>query len=309
MGNIKWTFEMLYTEALKYSTRGAFYKGSTNAYCAAKRRGILDKICLHMNALSTNWTFDALHIEALKYETRSAFAYGSPNAYNVALRRNILDQICGHMKSLHMTWTLEMLKGEALRFATRKSFAEGSPNAYSAAHKRGVLDNICNHMTHLLTYWTLEMLHVEALKFKTRTEFYEGSSSAYATALNRGVLDEICNHMVWVSSGYNSSKPGDFYVVRLDNKIESFIGFGISNDIDRRLREHARNAASKGFTMVVLSITHYEDGKIPQNIERKLKKHLHTANTNIEGFKTEAIAVSDYPKLLKFLDKPPQPEV
>lgn len=44
----KWTKEELMQEALKYETRGAFFRKSNNAYQAARKRGILDEICAHM---------------------------------------------------------------------------------------------------------------------------------------------------------------------------------------------------------------------------------------------------------------------
>ena len=44
----KWTLEVLQAEAKKYMRRTEFEKGSPNAYAAASRKKLLDKICLHM---------------------------------------------------------------------------------------------------------------------------------------------------------------------------------------------------------------------------------------------------------------------
>lgn len=52
----KWTDESLADEAAKYTTRGKFARGSASAYQMAKKRGILDKICEHMEAVLLTWT-------------------------------------------------------------------------------------------------------------------------------------------------------------------------------------------------------------------------------------------------------------
>jgi hypothetical protein len=50
--NFKWTDKKLRKEALKYTTRAEFQKGSGAAYNAALKRGILDEICSHMKKSS-----------------------------------------------------------------------------------------------------------------------------------------------------------------------------------------------------------------------------------------------------------------
>ncbi len=47
-GTLKWTEDMLATEAMKYKTRSDMQKNSKGAWIAAWRRGILDDICSHM---------------------------------------------------------------------------------------------------------------------------------------------------------------------------------------------------------------------------------------------------------------------
>jgi hypothetical protein len=59
---VNWTPEMLAKEALKYSTRAEFYRTNNNAYCAARRLEILDKITEHLGYLSTYNTRDMVYI-------------------------------------------------------------------------------------------------------------------------------------------------------------------------------------------------------------------------------------------------------
>ena len=95
----KWTFETVQKEALLYSKRFDFQKGSNGAYDAAHKNGWLDEVCSHMqNKPRTNWTFVLLQQEALKYKSRSEFGRAAKGAYAYALRNGFLDEVCGHMK-------------------------------------------------------------------------------------------------------------------------------------------------------------------------------------------------------------------
>jgi hypothetical protein len=82
----KWTEAEILEEALRYSTRSEFYSNSS-AYKAARRLGILDKVCAHMTVILKNWTLDELKEAAIPFNSRRAFAKGNPNAYSVAQRR------------------------------------------------------------------------------------------------------------------------------------------------------------------------------------------------------------------------------
>ena len=97
----KWTPESIHKEALRYSTRSAFSKGSRGAYQAAQQNGWLDEVCAHMQSKpKTKWTYEAIKNEALNYETRSAFQKGNAGAYHAARRRGWLDEVCAHMQKL-----------------------------------------------------------------------------------------------------------------------------------------------------------------------------------------------------------------
>lgn len=88
-----WTEEKLHTEALKYQTRVEFAKESRAAYSAANARGILDKICSHMESQLTFWTEESIAKEANKYSTRLEFSNNSRSAYESARSCGILDEI------------------------------------------------------------------------------------------------------------------------------------------------------------------------------------------------------------------------
>lgn len=141
-----WTLELLQKEALKYETRGSFYKGSP-AYKAARRVGVLEKICSHMeNSSFIKWTPESLSIEALKYNTRQDFRKGSPRAADRCIDKGIMDEVCSHMVSGRRVWFKENLIIEALKYSSVVDFKRGSQAAYNAAKKLGLSDSICTHM-------------------------------------------------------------------------------------------------------------------------------------------------------------------
>jgi len=153
----KWTKELLFEEALKYNTRGAFRSGNAAAARASTRRGIFDEICSHMlpawqissgeNSALYVWDDSSLYKEALKYSTRIDFMR-SGVAYQAAYKRGILDQICVHMgESPTHPWKDCDIKEEALKYKSRAEFENKSLGAYQAARKRHMLDEICQHMS------------------------------------------------------------------------------------------------------------------------------------------------------------------
>lgn len=99
-GKIKWTYDTLKIEALKYNSRNDFKKGSSSAYKIARDKNILDDICNHMTFKQISWTNEMLRHEALKYDTRKSLKIGNSKVYYASQKRGILDHICSHMTKL-----------------------------------------------------------------------------------------------------------------------------------------------------------------------------------------------------------------
>jgi len=164
---IKWTYEKIAEEAKKYEMRNCFKSGNESAYNAARRLGILDKVCSHMKHLHISWTYEMIGEEAKKYKTRNEFEKGSRGAYRAAKRRNILDEVCYHMTPVRISWTYEMIAEEAKKYQSRRKFYEGSRSAYNAASRRDILDDVCSHMTPVQTHlYILEMIIGEKVIYK-----------------------------------------------------------------------------------------------------------------------------------------------
>ena len=152
--NKKWTPDSIHKEALRYSTRSAFSKGSGGAYQKAYEKGWLDQVCSHMSRpapANKKWTYETVKNEALNYETRSNFSKGSGGAYQKAQQNGWLDDVCAHMQSKPKTkWTYEAIKNEALNYETRSAFQKCNTGAYHAARRHGWLDQVCSHMKKLI---------------------------------------------------------------------------------------------------------------------------------------------------------------
>jgi hypothetical protein len=147
---IKWTYEKIRVEALKYNSRSEFKRKNRYVYALACKMGILDKICSHMKTIrSKNWNnLENLKKEALKYNNKIDFIKNSPEAYKAAWRRGVLDEICSHMNTLwEKKWgDKEKIKLEALKYSRRSDFKKNSSGAYHAAKVLGILDEVCFHM-------------------------------------------------------------------------------------------------------------------------------------------------------------------
>ncbi len=98
---IKWTFDKLSEEALKYTCKKDFREYSSSAYATAKSKKILDNICAHMNAKvkkpSNFWCYETCKQEALKYNSKKEFYTNSPGAYGASNRNKWTQDICAHM--------------------------------------------------------------------------------------------------------------------------------------------------------------------------------------------------------------------
>ena len=191
---MRWTLETIQQEALKYKTRWDFQKKGPRAYKAAYRKGLLERVCKHMDSAQLSWPTEAVRIEALKYKSRSEFREKCSGAYRAALRLKIIDEVCQHMKTIYVNWTNDLLGIEALKYNTKKEFKKNNESAYVTAFNKGILDQVCAHMQILYIDWTLETLQEEALKYESRGEFQK-NSSAHLVASRRGVLEQICTHM------------------------------------------------------------------------------------------------------------------
>jgi len=144
----KWTHEACVVEALKYSTRKEFSRGSSSAYTASMKSGWLDEVCAHMREIkkpANYWTKDTVLAEARRYSNFTEF-FKNSRAYHVASREGYTDEIremIGTIRKSKGYWTKQLIRGMALKFASAKDFRTTEPDAYRAAVQNGVWHEIC----------------------------------------------------------------------------------------------------------------------------------------------------------------------
>ena len=90
----------LQEEALKYKSRSEFSKCSAGAYVAAKKAGVFENICQHMESINLPnnfWNEGEIRKVAKLCTNKVDFHTKYGGAYSAARRLNILDKVCEHM--------------------------------------------------------------------------------------------------------------------------------------------------------------------------------------------------------------------
>jgi hypothetical protein len=201
------------TEALKYTTRDAFRKGSGSAFQAAFQGKFLEEVCTHMPPSRQRvgpgyWSKEKCIEQAQQFTTKMEFSKSCHTAYETARSKGWLTEICSHMEMKANTprpkghWdNKENCRQEALYHKKRSDFQKGCSGAYNSAYENDWLDEICAHMlpsreTVPRGHWNnKDNCKEEALKYSSRTAFDKANTSAFQGARRNGWLDEVCAHM------------------------------------------------------------------------------------------------------------------
>jgi DNA-binding Xre family transcriptional regulator len=194
---VKWTFELIQEEALKYNTKSEF-KESGSAYRAAIRLNILDKVCSHMQVLKIKWDLETVIHLSKKCTGRSNFKKTYPSGYKYAVESGYMDKLFPN-KNLKQTITVNFIKKEALKYKTRTEFKDKNPYLYRLSSKLMIKEEVCAHMPDYKVHiWSEEQVTLEASQYSTRNEFRENSPKQYKAAIKLKILDKICSHMTLV---------------------------------------------------------------------------------------------------------------
>ncbi|MEA1052480.1 hypothetical protein U5801_22120 [Lamprobacter modestohalophilus] len=196
----KLTLEAITASAAQYRSRSAWKRADCSAYEAARKSGLLDTVCAHMDPVPSSQALSLAEIRASAalYPTRQAWERGHPSAYNAAKQHQLFDVVCGHMPASPRKLPLEALMASAARYQSRGDWKNADPSAYLSAYRRGLLDVVCAHMTSKLRpsgYWTLERCKASAAAYTRRGDWQKAASNAYAHAQKNGWLDLCCAHM------------------------------------------------------------------------------------------------------------------
>jgi hypothetical protein len=93
--------------------------------------------------------------------------------------------------------------------------------------------------------------------------------------------------------GYNNLKSGYFYIYELDNNIQKGLGFGISNTLKNRHRQHLLTFKKNNTKGKLLTKFYFENGSELFKTENLIKQHKNNINFGIDGFRSECLVYSE----------------
>lgn len=196
---LKWTYEEVQKEALKYKTRSEFETNSGSAYNSARANGWLDDVTKHMTLLKNyKYTYNQLKDITQKYDSLKDFRKNDNGAYQSAKSQGWFNELTSHMSKggkRGSIWdNFNKVKQEALKYNNSRDFRKYSSGAYKSAFRNGWYNEISKHFQYKKK-WTLDNLKKEALKYDNLKDFRVKSNGAYQTAFKSGILNDITKHI------------------------------------------------------------------------------------------------------------------
>jgi len=188
----------------KYKSLSEWIKAEPDAYRAARRKGLLDKICKQFGWKrlinpSGFWTLETCKESALRYKTKKQWKINSAAAYVSACNNDWIEECCKHMIEVQKPngyWTLKQCKLDALKYETRHAWQKAKNTGYWAAKNNKWIDICCKHMKPVNgPRWTLDTCKAVALKYKTKSEWKKNSSASCEAARKNGWFDKCVKHM------------------------------------------------------------------------------------------------------------------
>ena len=209
MGIVKWTYDMIRNEAIKYKTTGEFRENNKKAYDAACRQKILSDFFDKINKF---WSIDELKEEALKYKTKNDFIKNNYNAYQAALRNGIIDDLFENIRTI---WDDELVRKESLKYKTKKEFSKNCSGGYNYALKHNLIDELYDNVNES---WTDEHVEELAKSCKTKKEFYKNYLGAYEYARRNDLLKKF----TWLVN--NDGYKRCVYIYKDDENKVAYVG-------------------------------------------------------------------------------------
>lgn len=93
-------------------------------------------------------------------------------------------------------------------------------------------------------------------------------------------------------TGFNPAKSAHFYAYKISTRHDEFLGFGVTNTLPVRERVHAKSFVECGAVGSIL-FAHHMQGRDAQMLERKLKNLPVIVDSQVTGFRLEALRWSD----------------
>jgi hypothetical protein len=195
MKKIKWTYDILKNEALKYKTNTEFKNGSPNAYAAACRNKWMKEICVHMEPLGHRF----LRLVYV-YEFPDNYAYvGLTYNKEKRHREHIRDgrgPVYRHIKKtgsnpeykMVSDWYIPKIDAQELEVKTYEKYLNQGWKMINSAP--------CGNLGGNDFKYNVEYLESVAKRYNNRKDLKTDYPNVYSLIIQRK-LHHLFNHMVW----------------------------------------------------------------------------------------------------------------
>lgn len=282
-----WTEEMLEQTVVGYSDIEKYKKENESAYTTICNRGLREKLLGHIERKHRSHTDKSLQELALKFKTRIEFSRTERAAYNTAISRGILNEICSHMERLVKEgWSDSELQILANECISRQDFKIRYPSAHSVSRKRGLINIFFSQRKKLVIPFSKEDVIFISKKYQTRVDFQRNDGGAYQKALRDGFLDDACSHME-LAQKFKPHLPSTFYLLVIDSSSFKFIGYGITNNWDVRIKDHQYSLKKSAMFIETIQTYEFSDGNKAKHAEDLFRKKFPLLEIDVRGFKRE----------------------
>ncbi len=212
---IKWTYEKLKNEALKYKTKKEFQNMEAGALRKIYLKGWAKELLVHMGTNKTPLTDEQIESIIVDCKTKNKLKKINYRVYNIYLKnKNNYQHLFEKKerkikKSLKVKKTKEQLIEEAKFYKTYTNWNKNCPNSTRLARKKEWMNDIKPFLDKTRKILTKQDVLNEALKYERRIDFQKKSNSFYLKALRENWIDECCNHMM---SYKESAQVGTKYI-------------------------------------------------------------------------------------------------
>jgi hypothetical protein len=282
-----WTEEMLKKTLIGYVDIETYKRENESAYTTICNRGLRLKLLGHIERKHRSHTNKSLHELALKFKTRVEFSRIERAAYNTAINRGILNNICSHMERLvKESWLDSELQILANECSSRQDFKNKYPSAHSISKKRELLDIFFANKKKLVIPFTTEDVMMISRKYKTRVDFQRSDGGAYNKAFRDGFLDDACSHME-AAQKFKPHLPSTFYLLVIESSSIKFIGYGITNNWDVRIKDHQYSLKKSAMFIETIRTYEFSDGYKAKDAEDIFRNKFPLLEIDVRGFKRE----------------------
>lgn len=101
--------------------------------------------------------------------------------------------------------------------------------------------------------------------------------------------------------GFDPHKESSVYVILAESDRDTFTGYGISGNVEHRLKVHRRELSKKGYHIANIEVFNGVHGEVATDTEKEVKLTFEVINTGVGGFIREATHGCLYHDVVNFI--------